>query len=154
MLAREELERITEEWLKAWTRHDLDEVIGLFAEEVVFESWTGIRVVGKENLRRAWREWFSNHGGFRFIKEDLLVDEKQQKVLFRWRFEGPSLEKGGEGKFERRRGVDLLHFRGGRIAEKLTYSKTQVEIEGRRIQLLLPPAGGRSWRRGGDSFPG
>jgi hypothetical protein len=40
-----------------------------------------------------------------------------------------------EGKPERRRGVDVMHFRDGLIIKKYTYSKTTLEIGGERVKL-------------------
>jgi len=134
---REILEALTA-WQEAWDRHDLDGVMELFHEEVLFENWTGARVKGRERLRRAWTPWFEDHGGFRFTREDMFIDEAQQKVLTRWRLDWPSVEKGHEGKHETRLGVDVIRFEDGKIIEKLTYSKTAIEIEGRRIRLRAP----------------
>ncbi len=139
MLNREETIALLSRWNDAWNDHDLDRVMELLDDEVVFENWTGGRVAGKEALRKAWAAWFANHGGFRFTTEDLFVDEKAGKVLFRWTLDWPSGERGREGQPERRRGVDVMHFRGGRITEKYTYSKTTLEIGGRRVKLAAHP---------------
>ena len=86
-------------------------------------------------MHEAWAPWFANHGGFRFTTEELIVDETVQKVLYRWQLDWPSLEKGYEGKPELRRGVDVIHFQDGKIIKKITYSKTSIEIDGKRVQL-------------------
>ncbi len=135
VLSREEMISAIVEWEKYWNEHDIDRVMDLFHEEVVFEHWLDIRVKGKQNLYQSWVPWFKNHGGFRFTTEDLFVDEKEQKILYRWQLDWPSLEKGFEGKQEKRRGVDVVHFKDGKVIEKLTYSKTTVEIDGARIRL-------------------
>ena len=135
MQTRKEMLEALAAWQEAWDRHDLDGVMDLFHEDILFENWTGAMVRGKENLRRAWAPWFRNHGGFRFTMEDTFADEAQQKALTRWRLDWPSIEKGHEGEHETRRGVDIIRFEDGKIIEKLTYSKTTVEIEGRRIRL-------------------
>jgi hypothetical protein len=111
--------------------------MALFHEEVVFENWTGAKVRGKEALRKAWGPWFANHGNFRFTEEETFIDEKEQKVLYRWLFEWPSMESGYEGNSEKRRGVDVIHFRDGKIINKITYSKTTIEIDGQRRSLHL-----------------
>jgi ketosteroid isomerase-like protein len=134
-LSRGELIKVLSEWNKAWDNHDLEGVMALFDEEVTFENWTGGKAVGKEALRKAWAPWFANHGGFRFIEEDTFIDEQEQKVLYRWRLEWPSPEKGFEGKPEKRRGLDVIHFKEGKIILKLTYSKTTIEIDGQRVPL-------------------
>jgi len=134
-LTREEILATLRKWNQAWDAHDLERVMELFHEDIYFENWTGGRTKGKEALRQAWQDWFKNHGGFRFIEEELFADEVEQKALYRWELEWPSLEAGYEGQFERRRGVDVIHFQDGKIINKLTYSKTAVEIEEKRIRL-------------------
>jgi ketosteroid isomerase-like protein len=136
-LSREEIKNAVKKWNLAWDRHDLKEVMNLFHDEVLFENWTGGKARGKEALRKAWTPWFANHGGFRFTEEDIFIDEKEQKVLYRWQLEWPSLEKGYEGKPEKRRGVDVLHFHDGKIIRKLTYSKTTIEIDRERVPLQV-----------------
>lgn len=135
MLDREKTIEVLNRWNDAWNEHDLDRVMELLHDDVEFENWTGGRVAGKEALRKAWAPWFADHGGFRFTTEDLFVDEKAGKVLFRWALDWPSAEKGREGQPERRRGVDVMRFRDGRIVEKYTYSKTTLEIGGSRVKL-------------------
>jgi len=135
--SRQEIEGALREWNLAWDNHDLDGVMQLFHDEIVFENWTGGKAHGKEALRKAWAPWFANHGGFRFIEEETFIDEKEQKALYRWLLEWPSFEKGYEGRPEKRRGIDVLHFKDGKIIEKLTYSKTTIDIGGERLQLGL-----------------
>lgn len=135
VLSREEIKDALNQWNQAWDKHDLNGVMQLFHDEVLFENWTGGRVKGKEALRQAWAPWFENHGGFRFTEEETFIDETAQKALFRWQLDWPSFEKGYEGRPERRRGVDVLHFRDGKIIQKLTYSKTTIEIDEKRVQL-------------------
>ena len=136
-LSRNEIEEALKEWNLAWENHDLEGVMTLFHEEVVFENWTGARVKGKKALQKAWQPWFVKHGNFRFIEEETFIDEKEQKALYRWLLEWPSLENGHEAKPEKRRGVDVIHFKNGKIIAKFTYSKTTVEIDGKRQSLHL-----------------
>jgi ketosteroid isomerase-like protein len=135
MMGREETLGLIGRWNEAWNRHDLDTVMELFHDDVEFDNWTGGRVNGKQALRQAWAPWFRNHGGFRFTTEDLFVDETAERVLFRWSLDWPSMEKGHEGRPERRRGVDVIHLRDGLIIGKYTYSKTALEISGERVKL-------------------
>jgi ketosteroid isomerase-like protein len=140
MLPRYEIKKLLEDWNQAWDRHDLEGVMSLFQEDIVFENWTGGTVQGKGALRQAWEPWFRNHGGFRFVGEDLFIDEAAQKVLYQWCLEWPSPEKGFEGKPEKRRGVDVIHFRQGKIHRKFTYAKTTLEIDGKRVKLSAFPS--------------
>ena len=134
-LSKREIKNALKQWNLAWDNHDLEGVMKLFHDEVFFENWTGGKAIGKEALRKAWAPWFANHGGFRFTEEDTFIDEEEQKVLYRWQLEWPSFEKGCEGRPEKRRGVDVFHFKDGKIIKKLTYSKTTIEIEGERVPL-------------------
>jgi ketosteroid isomerase-like protein len=135
LLSREEIYEALIRWNQAWNKHDLNGVMELFHDEILFENWTGGSAKGKEALREAWTPWFKKHGGFRFIEEETFIDEVEQKALYRWRLDWPSFEKGYEGRPEIRRGVDVLHFRDGKIIQKLTYSKTTIEIDGERVRL-------------------
>ena len=136
MLTRDEIKKAMEKWNESWEIHDLHGVMELFHEEIIFENWTGGKAQGKEALYQAWKSWFENHRGFRFVGEDLFIDEFEQKVLYQWRLEWPSPEEGYEGKPEQRRGLDVIHFRDGKIFRKSTYSKTTLEIDGKRVKLL------------------
>ena len=136
-LSRNEIAEALRQWNLAWDNHDLEKVMALFHEDVVFENWTGGKVRGKEALRKAWEPWFSNHGNFRFVEEETFIDEKEQKVLYRWLLEWPSFESGSQGHLEKRRGVDVIHFENGKIIRKFTYSKTTIEIDGKKRSLHL-----------------
>jgi ketosteroid isomerase-like protein len=134
-LSREEIKKALTMWNQAWDNHDLEGVMELFHDDVLFDNFTGGQAKGKENLRKAWGPWFANHGSFLFTEEETFIDEDEQKALYRWQLDWPSFEKGYEGKPERRRGVDVLHFKDGKIIQKLTYSKTTIEISGQRVVL-------------------
>jgi hypothetical protein len=136
-LSKQQIKEALIRWNAAWDFHDLDGVMALFHEDVLFENWTGGKVKGKAALRKAWTPWFENHGGFRFFPEETFIDEDDQKVLYRWQLQWPSFEKGYEGRPEIRRGVDVIHFQDGKIIKKLTYSKTTIEIDGKRYQLSV-----------------
>ena len=134
-LSANAIREILTDWFRAWDDHDLNGVMALFHDDILFENWTGGRAQGKEALQKAWFPWFEDHGNFIFAEEDTFIDETAQKVLYRWTLEWPSRERGYEGARERRRGVDVLHFRNGKIIEKLTYSKTVIEIDDKRVSL-------------------
>ena len=99
-ITREEIKKAMEEWNLAWDNHDLEGVMQLFHDEVVFENWTGGKAVGKEALRKAWAPWFADHGGFRFQEEDLFYRRKGTKGPLPLGAFWPSHEKGYEGKPE------------------------------------------------------
>lgn len=137
MLSRNEIEKILVKWYQSWNEHNFNHVMKLFHDEVIFESWAGRKVKGKKALRRAWEPWFRNHEEFRFIEKETFIDETQQKALFRWVLEWISKEKGFVGLWEKREGVDVLHFKNRKIIQKLTYSKTSAEIDCEPIKLSV-----------------
>ena len=139
VMSREDIQKALETWLGAWNRYDLGYVMDMLHDAIVFEHWDGRKVAGKETLWKIWGGWFDDPGGFRFIPEDVVIDVEAQKVLFQWVLEWPSRESSLEGRPERRRGLDVLHFKGGKIFRKLTYCKTSIEIEGARIRLVASP---------------
>jgi hypothetical protein len=136
-LSRKEIQALLKEWNLAWGKYDLNKVMTIFHDYVFFENWTGAYAKGKEALKKAWEPWFENHGNFRFIEEEIFIDELHQKALYRWVLEWPSSEPGFEDKPEIRKGLDVIHFKDGKIITKLTYSKTFVEIDNQNLSLHL-----------------
>lgn len=134
-LTKQEIKTALDKWNRAWAEYDLSGVVDLFDDNILFDNWTGGQARGKKAVYDAWDPWFKNNGGFMFTEEDTFIDEENQKVLFQWRLDWPSMEKGFEGKPEVRRGVDVMTFENGKITKKLTYSKTTIEIDGERVRL-------------------
>ena len=134
-LSKAEIKNMLVEWNTAWDNYDLDRVLDDLHEEIYFENWTGGHAKGKENLKKAWAPWFANHGNFKFIEAETFIDEEEQRALYRWTLKWPSFEPGFEGRPEVRRGVDVLHFKDGKIYKKLSFSKTTLEIDGKRMPL-------------------
>ena len=134
-LSKQEIKEAMAKNSIAWDNHDLEGVLELYHDDIYFENWTGGKAIGKEALKKAWGPWFAQHGDFRFTEEETFIDEVEQKVLYRWKLDWPSLEENYKGRRETRRGVDVLHFRDGKIIQKLTYSKTIIEIDGIRVKL-------------------
>lgn len=128
-LTKDEILNRFNKWLKAWGEYDLDAVMEFIHDEVLFENWDGITVSGRTALQKLWTPWFVFNGNFKFSKEDLFIDEQEQKITFQWRFDGPAFEKGFRGKIENRRGVDIVHLLDGRIYKKICYSKTNIQID-------------------------
>jgi ketosteroid isomerase-like protein len=134
-LSSEEIRQAMAKNSAAWDRQDLEGVLELYHDDVYFENWTGGHARGKEALRRAWTTWFTAGGRFTFHRDDMFIDEDAQKMTVTWVLEWPSPEKGYEGRPEKRSGLDIIHFKDGKIFRKLTYSKTTVEIDGQRVRL-------------------
>lgn len=134
-LSRYEFNELLPLWYKAWNEHDLDGVLDLIHDDIVFVNWNGSTVIGKKMLRKAWTLWFENHGMFRFIEDETFIDENNQKVLFRWTLEWPCLLEKYKGMRELRHGLDVLHFYNGKIIKKLSFSRTDIKIDGKNVVL-------------------
>ena len=134
-LTKAEIIILFKEWLTEWNNHNLEAVMRLLHEDIIFENWTGTIIEGKDLLKKSWTPWFLNHWNFKFIEEDLFFDEIEQKMLFMWRLEWPSQSRQYKGKQEIRQGVDVLYFQNGEIFRKYTYSKTTIKIDGLLISV-------------------
>ena len=132
-LTQNKLSTLFNQWLIAWNNHNLDGVMSLLHDDIVFENWNGEVFQGKGALRKGWIPWFINHGNFKFISEATFFDESTQKMVFMWRIQWPSLLEEYKGKIEVRRGVDILYYADKKIIGKYTYSKTTITIDGNEI---------------------
>jgi ketosteroid isomerase-like protein len=94
--------------------------MALVTDDVVFDATSpapdGARHEGAEAVRQAWAGVFKT-SDLRFTEEESLVEGDRGFV--RWRFDWTS-DDGSPGHV---RGVDILRFRDGKIAEKLSYVK-------------------------------
>ena len=83
---RDDLIRLTEEFVDAFNRMNLDDVINFFATDGVYEDSTGGRHVGHEAIRTAFEPLVGgSRGKIRFDGEDTFVEAESGKVLASWR---------------------------------------------------------------------
>ena len=97
---------------------DVDAIMALMTEDVVFESTTppdGERHAGAAAVRGVWEELFGGTPGARFEEEERFVCGDRGVLV--WRFSWAGDEPGHV------RGVDVLRFRNGKVAEKRSYVK-------------------------------
>lgn len=100
---------------------DVDAIMALMTDDVVFESTgpapDGVRHVGAEAVRAVWVELFGGTPDALFTEEESFA--AGDRGVLRWRFSW-SEPDGGSGHV---RGVDVLRFRDGLVAEKFSYVK-------------------------------
>ena len=115
---RAELERWVIDFTEAFNREDLDEVMSYFADGAIYDEFDGKRNLGKAAIRDAFIPQFEGKfGRMRFHTEDMFLDAASGKALIRWLC---TLEEPGrQGAY---RGLDILHFEGGRLVAKHTYA--------------------------------
>jgi ketosteroid isomerase-like protein len=121
---RQQLIDLTTRFVEAFNRNDLDTVMSFFADDAVYDEFNGTRNEGKAAIRAAFMPQFTGtFGTMQFLDEDLFVDANTGKVMASWRC---TLEV--HGRPTSWRGLDLLHFRGGKLVQKLTYAKAKVPL--------------------------
>jgi ketosteroid isomerase-like protein len=100
----------------AFNRHDVDAVMALMTEDVIFENTSpppnGERFVGQAAVRACWERFFADSPQAVFAAEEMVV--AADRCVVRWRY------AWGDGYI---RGVDLFRVRDGKVAEKLSYVK-------------------------------
>ena len=100
---------------------DIDAIMALMTEDVVFEATgpapDGVRHEGADDVRAVWVEVFGGTRDATFVEEESFV--AGDRAVLRWRFSWT----GDDGAPGHVRGVDVLTFRGGLVAEKLSYVK-------------------------------
>ena len=123
-MKRKQLEDLVVRFTEAFNRDDLDGVLSFMAEDAIYDEFNGRRSRGKQAIREAFVPQFrGDFGRIRFQTEDLFVDPESGKALIRWLC---VLE--GDGQSGAWRGLDILHFENGLLAEKHTYAKAEVPL--------------------------
>ena len=100
---------------------DVDAIMALMTDDCVFESTgpapDGVRRTGSAEVRAVWVELFGETKDAAFTEEESFV--AGDRGVLRWRFTWMN----GDGSPGHVRGVDVLRFRDGLVAEKLSYVK-------------------------------
>jgi ketosteroid isomerase-like protein len=106
---------------EAFNRHDVDAVMSLMTDDVIFENTSpfpdGERYVGQSAVRAFWQQLFDSTPDAHFEAEDIFA--AQDRCTVRWCYTFTS----GDGTQGHVRGVDVFRMRDGRVAEKLCYVK-------------------------------
>ena len=101
-------------------RHDLDAMMALTGQDVIFESTSppnGERFESQVAVRACWQELFRGSPHARFEAEELIASGDRCTVRWRYVFDE---ERPDEGHV---RGVDAFRVANGKIVEKLAYVK-------------------------------
>jgi ketosteroid isomerase-like protein len=72
-LSSYEIEKSLIKWNLPWDKYDLEGVMTLFHEEVVFNNLTGRRIRGKEALRKAWKIGTSPQNGMTNLRLSCFI---------------------------------------------------------------------------------
>jgi ketosteroid isomerase-like protein len=106
---------------EAFNRHDVDDVMALMTDDVIFENTSpfpdGERYEGQAAVRAFWQQMFDSTPDAYFEAEDIYG--AGDRCTVRWRYSFTS-SNGVPGHV---RGVDVFRVRDGKVAEKLCYVK-------------------------------
>jgi ketosteroid isomerase-like protein len=101
---------------EAFNRHDVDAIMALMTDDVVFDSTSpapdGKRFEGQEAVRRVWESLFRASPDSHFEGEEIFATG--DRCVVRWRY------SFGAGHV---RGVDIMRVRDGKVSEKFSYVK-------------------------------
>ena len=113
------LKALTAGFVEAFNRQDLDAVADWFTEDAVMDDLRGEVIEGREAIRAAFAPLLNGERGrIRFDGEELFAEAASDKVLASW-----TLTMEVSGKPMKMRGLDILEFRGDKVARKLVYCK-------------------------------
>jgi ketosteroid isomerase-like protein len=121
------LEDFVRSWMISWNEHNLNDVLRVMADDVVFEDWTGRTIRGKRHLRLAWSTWFANHADFRFDVRSICVSDANDSLSFEWVLDWLPPNPDGGGQRETRAGIDYVRIRDGLVVAKNSYVKTTAK---------------------------
>lgn len=105
---------------EAFNRHDVDAVMALMTDDVVFDNTSppdGARYEGQEAVRAFWTTFFESSPGAWFDSEDIFAGGDRCTVLWRFTFDKANPDAGHV------RGIDAFRVRDGKVAEKFSYVK-------------------------------
>ena len=116
---RDELTELTDQFVDAFNRQNLDDVVSFFAEDGVFEDGREDRHQGREAIAKAFAPLVAGgQGRIRFDPEDLFIETETGKVMVSW-----TLNTHLDSSPVTRRGMDILQFQGDKLVYKSAYTK-------------------------------
>jgi uncharacterized protein (TIGR02246 family) len=123
-MERTKLMEMTRTFTAAFNRNDLDAVMEFFADDGVYDEFTGKRNRGKAAIRAAFEPQFSGaFGKMEFLEDDVFVDAESGSAMISWR-----CTLFVNGKTTSWRGLDLLRFVGECLVSKRTYAKAKAPL--------------------------
>jgi steroid delta-isomerase-like uncharacterized protein len=123
---------LIEHFNEAFNQHDVEAVIKLTTEDIVFENTSGGRFDGQEAVRAVLTRAFALMSKGWFDTEDMFAVGDRCVVLWTYTFNREQPEQGHI------RGVDIFRVRDGLVAEKFSYVKSEDFVK--QLGLQLPRA--------------
>jgi steroid delta-isomerase-like uncharacterized protein len=130
MSAMEQTLATIELFNEAFNRHDVEAVMDLMTDDIVFENTSGGRFEGQEAVRAVLTRAFELMSMGWFDTEDMFAAGDRCVVLWTYSFNREEPERGQV------RGVDVFRVRDGLVAAKFSYTKSEEFV--RQLGLPLP----------------
>lgn len=142
MGARDELERLDDEGMSAWDRHDADAFLALFADDFVWHDWSVSEPIRDREIARAYFEgWVRAFPDMRVKQVRRVVGEDAVagEIEFSGTNAGAMMMGGNEipptGRAVMGRGSYIARVERGKVVE----FRSHPDIAGMMMQLGLPP---------------
>jgi len=129
MNASEKTLATVERFNEMFNQHDVDAVMQLMTDDVVFENTSGGRFEGAANVRTLLQRAFELMTPGWFNTEDIFLADDRVVVLWAYRFNKAEPERGHI------RGVDIFRVRNDKVAEKCSYVKSADFVQKLGLQL-------------------
>ena len=120
--SREKLSALTDQFVAAFNRQDIDAVMSFFAEIAVYRDAYGKSHEGLAAIRKAFEPVLNGKlGKINFAGEDRFIDAEAGKVMDSWVLHMHMGE--GADKEASMTGLDLLSFEKDKLVTKTTYRR-------------------------------
>jgi steroid delta-isomerase-like uncharacterized protein len=144
-MQRQELAALDDKGMSAWTSHDPDAWVDMFADDFVYYDWTVPEPIrDKDTLRENFMAWMTAFPDMSLTAVDRVIgdDAVAAEIMFSGTNSGPMVMGGMEmpptGKSAQGRGSYIARVRDGKIVE----FRAHPDAAGVMMQLGLMPAMG------------
>jgi steroid delta-isomerase-like uncharacterized protein len=127
-----ELEGAIDRYNDAWNRHDVDAIMEMHAEDMVFQNHTAGETAEGERVREHVRSIFETWPDIHFTTRRLYV--RDGLVVQEWTMRRGDLTVEPTSKRIEWDGIDVIPFEGGLIKRKDVYSDSVAIL--RQVGLL------------------
>ena len=116
----DDIARVVDAFNDATNRHDIDAMVGLVSDDILFESTAppdGETLIGTAAVRAVWEGIFRDSPNARVETEELIVAGDRCIALLRYVFDATNPDAGHV------RAIDVLRVEHGKITEKRSFVK-------------------------------
>lgn len=132
MSTTEQILTLIEHFNETFNQHDVEAVMKLMTNDIVFENTSGSRFEGQEAVRAVLTRAFALMSKGWFDTEDMFAAGDRCMVLWTYTYNREEPERGHV------RGVDIFRVHDGLVAEKFSYVKSEEFVK--QLGLQLPRA--------------